>query len=343
MNVATPEISVVIPAYNAERFVGESIRSILAQSIAEIEVIVVDDGSTDRTLDEIVACRREDERVVLINEGKLGFVGALNTAIRSARGRYIARMDADDIALPHRLARQKAFLDASPEIVLCGSSIRTFGQGTDHVLRYPSDPDELRCALLFYCALNHPSVMIRRTIFTEEGLYYDPDYAEAADYELWVRCARDHRLANVPEVLLDYRLHQGQVSQADTPRQNIIAQRIRADQLTRLGLSPTPRQLLLHEALGHWRFAGDRVFVTEVGEWLNTILSWNRRTHTIAEAPMEALLAEYWFSICTCSSQLGLWVYRTYFRSPLVSLKPLPLRRRVRFFLKCFAGAGPRS
>lgn len=343
MTVASPEISVVIPAYNAERYIGEAIRSILAQTMRNIEVLVVNDGSTDRTLGEIEACRREDDRVVLIDEGKLGFVEALNTAIRRSRGSYIARMDADDVALPHRLARQKAFLDERPDIILCGSWARTFGQATSKVVRYPSDPDDLRCAVLFYSALNHPSVMIRRSLFSEEGIYYDPACAESADFGLWVRCARDHRLANVPEVLLNYRVHTAQVTQADAPRQGMLAKQIRLDALAGIGLAPTPRQLELHDALGNWRFTGDRAFVTEVGEWLEIIRAWNRRTRALPEGPLEGLLADYWFSTCTCNSQLGRWVHSTYFRSPLASGKSLPLRRRVRFFLKTLAAAGTRS
>ncbi len=120
MTTATPEISVVIPAYNAERHIGESIRSILKQTITDIEVIVVNDGSNDRTLAEIEKCRNEDNRLIIIDEGKIGFENSLNTAIQRARGRYIARMDADDVALPHRFARQKALLDERPEVVLCG-------------------------------------------------------------------------------------------------------------------------------------------------------------------------------------------------------------------------------
>jgi glycosyltransferase involved in cell wall biosynthesis len=294
---------------------------------------------TVRMTARIKKCRDEDERLIIIDEGKIGFVNSLNTAIQRARGRYIARMDADDLALPHRFARQKDLLDERPEVVLCGGGIRTFGQTKSKIIRFPSEHEELQCALLFHSALSHPSVMFRRILFTQEGFLYDPDFEEASDYALWVRCARNHRIANVSEVLLNYRIHPGQVSQTSAPRQRRLAQQIRLSQLVDMGLTPSPRQLQIHEALSNWHCSGDRVFVTDAGEWLEMILSRNHQTNYLSEIHLKALLAFLWYGVCTQNAHLGNWVHKMYFSSPLSEVGTLRLDRRLRFRIKSFIGS----
>lgn len=199
-----PRISVVMPVYNAEAFVGEAIRSILAQRFTDLEFIIVNDGSTDGSSDVIRSFT--DPRIRVIDQEQGGVVRALNAGLAAARGEWIARHDADDIALPDRLERQLAFAAAHPEIGLMGTWAtvidpegRTIGS-----LRHPTGHAAIAYALLFDSAFVHPSVMFLRSLVEQVGTYPD-DPAVFEDHAMWSRMARATVMANLPEELVRYR------------------------------------------------------------------------------------------------------------------------------------------
>lgn len=206
------QISVILPAYNAERHIEEAVRSILTQSFSDFELIIIDDGSTDRTVERIK--KFADPRVRLLENGvNRGIVFSLNRGIDQSHGRYIARMDADDIALPRRLERMVAFMDAHPAVGLCGSWARKFiPYGPRWTHRGATGAAELKAALLFATPFVHPSVMLRRSILEEHGLRYPEGYETAEDYRLWCEMAAVTDLATIPEVLLRYRVSMASVT-----------------------------------------------------------------------------------------------------------------------------------
>lgn len=230
-----PKISVIMPAYNAERYIREAIDSILCQSFRDFELIVLNDCSRDGT--EGILLSYDDPRLVYVkNEENLGVARTLNKGLALAKGQYIARMDADDISLPERFRLQAAYLDEHPAVAVVGADVETFdGQGSTQVLRYHPDSRQMKIDLLFASPLVHPSVMMRRTAITQVG-GYDGEFEGLEDYELWCRVADRFELAILPQVLLRYRVHPGQVTQQPSPKKRAIARRIKARRLERLGL-----------------------------------------------------------------------------------------------------------
>lgn len=202
-----PKVSVILPVYNCEQYIFETIQSVLNQTFTDFELLIVDDCSTDKTV--AIIKEFDDDRIQLtLKEKNTGYTNSLNYAISIAKGQYIARMDGDDICVSTRFEKQVAFLDANPNIILCGSAIQIIGTNT--VLRHPSNHEAIKVKLCFGTAFYHPSVMGRVEVFQANP--YDKKYEPAEDYDLWTRLVFQGQLANLEEVLLLYRVHENQVS-----------------------------------------------------------------------------------------------------------------------------------
>ena len=208
-DLAIPSISVMMPVYNCGSFIAEAIRSILDQTFIDFELIIVDDCSTDKTVEIINSY--PDERVRLLTKVKnTGYIPSLNLAIEISKGKFLARMDGDDISEPTRLEKQVRFLEQNPDVAVCGTWYQLIPTG--EVIKNPVAFEEIKIALLDYCALGHPTVMLRKEFLTANKLSYDQRFYPAEDYDLWSRIAAIGRMANLPEVLLSYRMHSNQVS-----------------------------------------------------------------------------------------------------------------------------------
>ena len=204
-----PRVSVIMAVYNGERYLREAVDSILAQSLPDLELIVVNDGSSDKT-PEILASYTDPRVRVLHNEGNIGRAAARSKAIRAARAEYVAVQDADDVALPMRLEKQISFLEKSRSVALVGSHAITIDeQGNQQGLMAPPAGDrDIKWALLFHNSFVHSSVVFRRSVLELTGLYTD-DICRALveDYELVSRVNRVAESANIPEPLEKYRLN----------------------------------------------------------------------------------------------------------------------------------------
>lgn len=205
-----PKISVLMPVYNCELYIKEAVESILNQTYTNFEFIIIDDASTDKTVSIIKTYN--DSRIQLIEKSlNTGLTNSLNKGLKLAKGRYIARMDGDDISLPERFEKQIAFLDNNPDISLCGSSYKVIG--SDIVKRLPEHNEDIKLGLLRGNCMVHSSVMIRKQILDEFSIVYDVSKEPAEDYDLWVRLLSFGKLHNLQEALLNYRVHYTQVSQ----------------------------------------------------------------------------------------------------------------------------------
>lgn len=215
-----PMISVVMPAYNAEQYIREAIDSILSQTYCDFEFIIINDGSSDGTKDIINSY--SDSRIVYIeNEINSGICVTLNKGLDAARGKYIARMDSDDISMPNRLQVQFEYLENHPEIGVLGSDLIIFGDGVEpYVFRQLYTPEECTAGLLFNSCFAHPSVMLRTEILRSNNLKYKEEYRGLEDYELWWQIHKYSKLCNVPTTLLRYRQHACQVTQNVTQKVN---------------------------------------------------------------------------------------------------------------------------
>ena len=211
----SPAISVVLPVYNAEAYVREAVESILAQSFTDFELIAINDGSTDGSGAILRELAARDTRIVLVERPNDGLVSALNEGIGRARAGLIARMDADDVAMPERFALQHARMVQEPELAVLGSFIRVMDKDGDIIRlgEYPLTPKEAARCLERGCPVIHPSVMMRRGAVLKVGGYRKA-FLHAEDYDLWLRMSDlGYAIANLPQPLLNYREHGVNVSQ----------------------------------------------------------------------------------------------------------------------------------
>lgn len=201
-----PEITVVMPTYNSEKYIKEAIDSIRAQSFKDWNMLVINEhGSDDNTRSIVEAYEKRDTRIQLVqNETKLGLADSLNRGIRLATGKYIARMDADDLAHPDRFQKQWEYLESHPDVIVLGTAQHHFGPNTDWVHRPATTAEQCKANLLFMCDVCHSTVMLRKQIFIENSLFYDSVYF-AEDYELWMRALKYGKITNLSEVLGEYR------------------------------------------------------------------------------------------------------------------------------------------
>ncbi len=221
-----PAISVAMSVYNGERFLGAAIESVLAQSFADFEFLVLDDGSTDATRAIIAHYAARDPRIRPILRENRGLIVSLNQLLDEARAPLVARMDADDICHPERFSRQIAFMGANPDHGVIGSwstDIDENGKpcavsGTDH----PVTHNDVLAVIEQRSPLCHPSIMARREVLLEVGGYHSA-YRHCEDYDLWLRLADRTRLANLPERLLLYRRTDSQISNRFSIEQHIGA------------------------------------------------------------------------------------------------------------------------
>lgn len=216
-----PMLSVLMPVYNAEPYVGEAIESVLRQSFADFEMIIVDDHSTDSSARIIRGYADRDPRIVLLsNDSGKGLVSALNFGLSRARGRWVARFDADDVCDPERFHVQIDFLAKNPEVAVVGSDFSTFGRGhPSSVIAHPRNPLEVSYKFTWNTRLGHPTVIFDRRSVATMGGYPD---RSAEDFALFSRMSMDFRISNVPQVLLQYRLH-------DRNKSVLEGQKIRRD------------------------------------------------------------------------------------------------------------------
>lgn len=229
-----PAVSVLMAVYNGERFLAEAVESILGQGVTDFEFLIVDDGSTDRTAE--ILRSYDDPRIRLItNPDNLGLTRSLNIGLAAARGRFIARMDADDIALPDRLARQLAYFEAHPAVVLVGSGharldddARTRAWAT-RALR----PIEFRWLSFFWPPILHPSAMFRADLIHRRGLRYDESMTTSQDYDLWTRMLAHGGGAALQGPLVYWRRHGGAVGMTRRAEQIANHKRIAAAHLLR--------------------------------------------------------------------------------------------------------------
>jgi glycosyltransferase involved in cell wall biosynthesis len=203
-------ISIVMPAYNAEKHIRESIESVLNQTFGKFEFIVVDDGSTDDTLSIIKSYT--DSRIAVI-ENKHDFINSLNLGMKRATGSYVARMDADDVMRPNRLQEQYEFMEQYPDVDVCGSWIELF-ETKSGTIRTHANHKDIVAAMLSYNPMAHPSIMIRKNVFDRHGReLYKREYLYAEDYKLWTDlAAQGFHFANIQEVLLEYRCSGSQIT-----------------------------------------------------------------------------------------------------------------------------------
>lgn len=230
MNETSPKISVIMPVYNAGKFLRQAIDSVLQQSFANFELIIINDGSTDDS--EKTILNYSDKRIRHFNQANQGLIATLNHLISEAKGLYIARMDQDDVSFPERLKIQSEFLAAHPSIGLVGSWVQVVDRNNDLLgtIKYPVAHDFIRANLALRTCFAHGSIMMRHSL----NPVYNRDFLHAEDYELWCRLALQTQMANIPRILYQWRFHPASTSSVSSQNQKSTAKKIQSAYAIRL-------------------------------------------------------------------------------------------------------------
>lgn len=320
-----PKVTVLLPVYNGEQYLREAILSILNQSYSNFEFLIIDDGSTDSS--PAVVRSFSDSRIrVLTNPTRLKLSGALNRGMDEARGKYIARMDADDISLPLRLKTQVDFLESHPEVGLCGTAIEIFGtEEKKRIDNYPEESKQISAYMLFDCPFCHPAVMIRKTLFNEHNLRYNGSYYPTEDYELWSRATAFFPTINLGEVLLRYRVHGLSMTGADWDKMDKQATRIIKTLLNILDFQFSAEELKNHRNIGRGRSCRVKNVDDLDGSdnWLKKLIIVNSEKNVYDRRALAEAISLIWYRLCLNNTHLGLKVFNKYRSSSLIKSDPM--------------------
>jgi glycosyltransferase involved in cell wall biosynthesis len=330
-----PRVTVLMPVYNGENYLRQSIESILQQTYGDFEFLIINDGSTDGS-EEIIRSYNDPRIRLINNEANCKLVATLNRGLTLARGYYLARMDCDDISLPTRLEKQVNFMDRCQDIGVCGTWLKLFGRaGSDDVWKVPKDSETIRSFMLFYSVIYHPTVIIRKEILKKHDLNYDTGYFAAEDYALWIRLMEHSKASNLQEVLLLRRIHSNSVGVTQRPEQVESANKIRMDQIQKLGIIPALDDFKIHQAISYLNFQNSKLFIAQVETWLMKLKEANEKKAVYSESAFANVLAQQWFAVCSAASGMGLWAYRKYHQSHLSKGAVLHWKQKLMFSARC--------
>ncbi len=314
-----PIVSVLLPVHNGAVYLREAIASVLVQSFGDFELIVIDDCSTDES--PAIVRSFGDPRIRLIQSSqRLRICKALNLGIENTQGRFLARMDADDLCRPRRLERQVQFLFQHETIGFCGTWVRRFGeQQVMQIYRRPVSSARVRAFAVFDNPLVHSTVMMRRDLLRRLDVAYRDDFADAEDYDLWSRLFKISAGDNLPEILLDYRVHAQSVTLQKSEAMDRTACRVLEGELSRLGLEPTENDIRRHRRWATARLDSEDVAqdVAAAEQWLVRLVAANRESRACDPTAFLWAAREIWFALCYRVLAAGQPILKQYFRSPI--------------------------
>lgn len=316
-----PKVTVVIPVYNREKYVAAAIESILAQTFPDFELLVIDDGSTDRSR-EIIQSYRDPRLHLVCNETNLGIPKTRNRGLQLAQGEYLAFLDSDDWAYPERLAKQVAFLDSHPDYAAVGAWVAWMdeeGRSLRRIRRKPVLPDEIAAQRLFRQGIENSASMARTVVLREYGHREEYDLSE--DFDLWSRIAAQHKLATLPEVLGRCRMHESRTTYEQAHRKKDRRLTIYAAQLHALGVAFTDTDLERHFLLRSMRkqqFTPDSIYLEWAEKWLLQLQEANQHVQNYPEPAFSKVLGRLWLKVCWyASTNVGWSAWRRFWQSPL--------------------------
>jgi len=250
-------VSVLLPVYNAEQTIGKTLSKILNQTYENIEIIIINDGSTDSSEQIIKRYAETDSKIKLFSRANHGLIDTLNFAISKASGQFLVREDADDYSTADRIEKQVTFMQANKDIVVCGSDYKTFGSSQTKI-KMSHTPEICGAEVYFYPPVSHPSTIIRKSFLMEHGLSYSTKYKHCEDYALWVDIVRHGGcITNIDGVLHNYRNHEKQVSVTNSRESTKNHYLLIQEQLADLSVNVSP------PILNHLHYA-DKSFLKEL-------------------------------------------------------------------------------
>lgn len=331
-------VSVLLPAYNAEAYIAQSIQSILNQTYNNLELIVINDGSTDGT--EKIIASFKDSRIVLINNKENeGLVAVLNKGIAHCKGEFIARMDADDWAYPTRISKQLSYLLKNKLVGICGCNIELWdgNQILDRWL-FPTMDEEIKASLLFKCSFAHPTVMYRKSLFSDYNEVYEKDFFPAEDYKLWVRLSKKTEFHNINQILLRYRITPNQISSCNQVAQQAKAIEISWNQVLKMfkDKEPSPKQYEVHKLLIQDNWPKNKHDLIELSSWINVLHRTNKLSKDYNEKILGNILAKKLWDICYFLITENIESFLIYKKSLVKDFYNPPYNKLIKAHLKTF-------
>jgi glycosyltransferase involved in cell wall biosynthesis len=317
---AAPKVTVFVPVYNRERYIAQTIESILTQTFTDFELLLLDDGSTDNSV-KIMQSYKDPRIRIVCNDENLGIARTRNKGIQLAQGEYLAILDSDDYAYPTRLAEQVAFLARHGDYAAVGSwvSIQQESRSPRKIGVLPVTPDDVRSRLLFHCSLANASVMARTAIV--RAYAYREHYIVCSDFDLWARVARSYKLGNLPRFLVCRRMHAGRVTYEKAQLVKAAKRQIFNAQLTDLDVTFSEADLERHFLLLRMKgvgFVPDLTYLEWADAWLRKLQDANLRTAYYSHRAFAQVLGEIWIAVCwQAAASMGLPAWKCFWRSPL--------------------------
>lgn len=341
----TPLVSVIMPVHNAEKYVGEAIESILNQTFRDFEFLIFDDGSKDNSANIIKEYATKDTRIVFYNyKENTGYLKHLNEGIDKAKGKYIARMDADDISLPERFDKQVKFMEQNEDVGVCGTWFTTFEhyiENTMTIMKQPEHDSDLKIAIFYSCPFGHPTVMAKTTLLKQNK--YDANFYPAEDYELWSRLIPITKFYNIQENLLFYRHHETNISKTASTKQQDNGVKAQILQLSQLNViqdaySYEDIKMLfpLHQFKQRYLPTKCASEIIRLATILKKIYIGNKSKRLYDSEKLTTFLTEAWhhhLSLALFNYNINLLI--TYLFFPLPTLSLFPWKENAKFVLKC--------
>jgi glycosyltransferase involved in cell wall biosynthesis len=332
----TPRVTVLMPVYNGERYVHEAISSILNQTFQDFELLIINDGSTDNSINIINAFN--DKRIrVIHNEANIKLIATLNKGLSLAKGQYIARMDCDDISLPKRLAKQFSFMESNSDVAMVGSWIQVvneYGKPTRSI-KYLTAAKYIPSLLLFANCFAHSSIFVRSSSL-QENCYRD-SFLHSEDYDLWVRLASCNKVSNLQQFLVKYREHPAGITSRKSEIVFQTTQKIMRYQLNFLGIQATDQEIDLHYKIGQLNIEFTPDFLQIAERWLVKLLNANREIRYYPNPSFEYVLSHRWLGLCSRATSTNIKSWELFWCSELSQLVELGKSDKVKFAIKCLA------
>ena len=330
-----PMVSVLMPVFNGEKYLSEAIGSILNQTFTDFEFLIIDDGSTDRSIE--IAKSYSDPRIkILLNDANYGIVKALNRGLKLSKGKYIARMDADDISIPSRFQKQYDFMEKNQDIGICGTWIELFGTKSE-VWSPPITHNEIFVGMLFESMIYHPTVFIRRELIVSLKQFYNEAFQAAQDYDFWVRLSLNGiKFANIGEVLLKYRIHANNISKLYSQIRMESAYAVIDLFLQKLNISYSDIEFKSHIILRNGKIVC-KAELKEIKLWLNKLIQANEVIKLFPKESFANELSMRWFRVCYNSYIIGLYSFFYYQNNKISTKSNLSIKKNIIFFIKCWS------
>ncbi|MGI6394061.1 MAG: glycosyltransferase family 2 protein [bacterium] len=330
-----PVISVIMPVYNSEKYVKESVGSILAQTYKNFELIVADDGSTDKSFEIVAELAEKDKRIKLLkNDKNRGVSVTRNKCIDFSAGEYIALMDSDDISFPERFEKQVAFLSENRGVGLLGSSVEVINENEKKigVWKYPETHDEISVEMIFSSPFASSSVILRKDFV--KGFRYNEDISVAEDYDFYSRLLKNCKMHNLKDTLVKYRINSKGLTQNNLSEMECKSSEVACLYLKSQGLDLDEAHVVELRKLMSSKSI-EKNSVLKIEQYLSDMKRQLFEKTYLSNQVIKSVFQKKWYDVCRKNANNGLTVYKVFFESELFC-GSIGVEKRLKLFVKCF-------